>query len=183
MPEFIYGNRDGPNGANDTYQICRIHVPDARYVQEGLLGLHPRSRPIDTSPGRPWRCCPAQVEPNPGRDPSLARVFEADLADTHERPLHFAELVREEPPENGGGRRFTLCRLGIPRETLVEEVKAGLHPDFHTVRIGRGTYVRANPDPARRNNVNRVGRPWSCGGVCAIPPEAAPPHPSPCRTA
>jgi hypothetical protein len=180
MPEFIYGNRDGENGANDTYQICRIHVTEGRYDQEGLLGLHPRSRPIDVSRGRPWRCCPAQLEPGPGRDAPLGKVFAADLADTRERPLHFAELVREEAPN--GGRRFTLCRLGVPRETLVAEVQAGLHPDYHTVRIGGEAYVRANPDVARTNNVNRVGRPWSCGGVCSIPSEAAPAGRAACRT-
>lgn len=182
MPEFVYGNRDGDNGRNDTYQICRVHVPDGRYVQEGLLGLHPRSQPIDTSAGRPWRCCPAQLEPHSGRDAPLRKVFEADVADAPGRPLHFAELVREEPPDGGGQRRFTLCRLGIPRETLVAEVKAGLHPDYHVVRIGRESYVRANPGPDRRTTVNRVGRPWSCCGTCSIPPEGVALGRPPCRT-
>jgi hypothetical protein len=57
-----------------------------------------------------------------------------------------------------GGRNETYkigSRLEVPRPRAVREVKQGLHPGAHVVKINNREYVRDNPDGSRRDNVNR----------------------------
>jgi len=60
---------------------------------------------------------------------------------------------------DGPGGRNESYRIGsrpaVPRTQAVTEVKAGLHPDAHVVRINGRQYVRDNPDGSTRDNVNR----------------------------
>ena len=46
-------------------------------------------------------------------------------------------------------------RKDVPRRTAVKEVKDGLHPDSHVIRVGDREYVRDNPDGSKSDNVNR----------------------------
>ncbi len=46
-------------------------------------------------------------------------------------------------------------RPEVPRVQAVNEVKQGLHPDAHVVKINGREYVRDNPDGSKRDNVNR----------------------------
>ena len=60
---------------------------------------------------------------------------------------------------DGPGGRNESYRIGnrdhVSRTQAVAEVKAGQHPDNHTVRINGRDYVRDNPDNSKRDNVNR----------------------------
>ena len=46
-------------------------------------------------------------------------------------------------------------RKAVPRVEAVREVKKGLHPDTHVVKINGREYVRDNPDHSKADNVNR----------------------------
>jgi hypothetical protein len=44
-------------------------------------------------------------------------------------------------------------RKDVPRETVVLEVKNGLHPDYHVVNRDGYEYIRDNPDSSKSDNV------------------------------
>ncbi len=46
-------------------------------------------------------------------------------------------------------------RKNIPRKTVVKEIKRGIHPDSHTVKVNGQEYARDNPDSSKIDNVNR----------------------------
>ncbi|WP_406649439.1 DUF3892 domain-containing protein [Aliisedimentitalea scapharcae] len=46
-------------------------------------------------------------------------------------------------------------RKDVPRRTAVKEIKQGLHPDAHIVKVRGREYVRDNPDGSKSDNVNR----------------------------
>ena len=57
-----------------------------------------------------------------------------------------------------GGRNDTYKigrRKEVPRTQAVKEVKQGKHPGAHVVKVNGRDYVRDNPDPSKRDNVNR----------------------------
>ena len=62
---------------------------------------------------------------------------------------------------NGDGTQgendsYTIPGRGVvSRETLVNEINDGRHPNHHVVHINGEDYVRANPDPSNTNNVNK----------------------------
>ncbi|AVF75859.1 MULTISPECIES: DUF3892 domain-containing protein [Vibrio] len=57
--------------------------------------------------------------------------------------------------ENGENQTYTIPGRGVvDRETLVQEVEQGKHPNFHTVEVEGDKYVRANPDRSKGNNVD-----------------------------
>ncbi|MEC9365395.1 MAG: DUF3892 domain-containing protein [Pseudomonadota bacterium] len=60
---------------------------------------------------------------------------------------------------DGPGGRNESYRIGsrkeVSRTQAVREVKEGLHPGAHVVKINRREYVRDNPDSSKRDNVNR----------------------------
>ena len=57
-----------------------------------------------------------------------------------------------------GGRNETYkigSRTNVKRTEAVKEVKQGIHPGAHVVKIKGREYVRDNPDHSKRDNVNR----------------------------
>lgn len=57
-----------------------------------------------------------------------------------------------------GGRNETYkigSRSQVARRHAVAEVKRGEHPGAHVVKVNGREYVRDNPDPSTRDNVNR----------------------------
>jgi len=57
-----------------------------------------------------------------------------------------------------GGRNETYNignRKSIKRTTVVKEIKQGLHPGAHVVKINNREYARDNPDQSKKDNVNR----------------------------
>lgn len=47
------------------------------------------------------------------------------------------------------------ARKNVPRREVVAEIKRGLHPDAHVVKVNQRDYARDNPDGSKRDNVNR----------------------------
>lgn len=45
-------------------------------------------------------------------------------------------------------------RKNVPRPEVVKEIKKGLHPDAHVVKIKDRDYARDNPDSTKKDNVN-----------------------------
>jgi len=57
--------------------------------------------------------------------------------------------------DNGENQSYTIPGRGVvDRETLVQEVESGKHPNFHTIEVEGDKYVRANPDRSKGNNVD-----------------------------
>lgn len=160
MAEFICKS---PYQAAPTprYNVCRVRVPQDRLDDELDGGLHPnaRFRARDEVEG-----CPARSQPHQSPEVPLEMVLATGIDSD---PREVVELIEREP---GHGRlaTYTICRLGVPRDRMVDEVEAGLHRGYHTVEMSSGTFVRANPDGAKENNVNPPGRSWACGVVCPI---------------
>ncbi|MCP3957642.1 MAG: hypothetical protein GY719_07285 [bacterium] len=149
--EFVCGNRDGQGGRNETYTICRVNVPVARFKAECRERLHPGFLSHEVPPG--WRC-PAHAR----RDATAA----AELADYKDKwptlkgKAHELEVVhRTQKQPTGNGPTCVVCRLTVPRERLVEEIRPGknLHPGYSTFRVAYGRSVRSRPEVAG-DNVN-----------------------------
>lgn len=45
-------------------------------------------------------------------------------------------------------------RKNVPRDIVVAEVEKGWHPDYHIIKQKGEKYVRDNPDPSSKDNVN-----------------------------
>ncbi|WP_415922018.1 DUF3892 domain-containing protein [Tateyamaria sp. SN6-1] len=57
---------------------------------------------------------------------------------------------------NGRNEHYDIgARKNVPRRNVVAEVKRGEHPDHHVARIKGREYVRDNPDPSTKDNVNK----------------------------
>ena len=57
---------------------------------------------------------------------------------------------------NGRNESYKIgARNAVPRLQAVKEVKQGLHPGSHVVKINNREYVRDNPDSSKKDNVNR----------------------------
>lgn len=60
---------------------------------------------------------------------------------------------------DGPGGRNESYQIGqrkkVPRTKAVIEVENGRHPGAHIVKVNGKKYVRDNPDPSKRDNVNR----------------------------
>lgn len=57
-----------------------------------------------------------------------------------------------------GGRNESYqigSRKNVRRIEAVREVKQGMHPDAHVVKVNNREYVRDNPDNSTKDNVNR----------------------------
>jgi len=168
MAEFIFGNLDSSTKTNDTYNVCRFHVPETTLDEETAAGYHTHALREMHVPA----CCPAHSQLRPATDEPLTNLPVARL---RTEPAEFIELVYE---ENDGEvkRHYTICRLGVPRRRMAEEVHKGLHPGYKANRVkpmGQNdrygdAYVQAKGDMTPDNNVNRVGRPWGCGGTCRV---------------
>lgn len=59
---------------------------------------------------------------------------------------------------DGKGGRNESYRIGnrahVPRTQVVKEVEQGKHPQAHVIKVNNRKYVRDNPDPSRKDNVN-----------------------------
>lgn len=170
MAEFIRGNREGANRANETYHVCRFHVPEKVFEEEIAAGHHTHA----VREMRVLSCCPAHGEPGPAKDESLANVPAGSFAND---PSESVELVFEEGGSDGTPL-YTICRLGVPRRRMVEEVCRGLHPGYTPYYVNKQpghpdpygvAHVQAKGDTKTANNVNRAGRPWHCGSNCQVP--------------
>jgi hypothetical protein len=165
MAVFIHGNHDGVNERNESYNICRIHVPRERLVEEIRRGLHPflevvtrdgkphpRTRPDAPAADSPFAC-------------SACRALAKERFSTYEPPgiprsprrlVGESEHVNREDEEKD---TYFVCRLGVPRNKAVEENRAGWHPGYHVLRVDGETYLRNNPNHKSPDNINS---PWSC---------------------
>lgn len=60
---------------------------------------------------------------------------------------------------DGPGGRNDSYQIGsrreVPRAEAVREVKKGLHPDVHIVKVNNREFPRDNPDNSAKDNVNR----------------------------
>jgi hypothetical protein len=60
---------------------------------------------------------------------------------------------------DGLGGRNESYRIGsrknVAKSQAVREVEQGKHPGAHVVKINNRKYVRDNPDPSTKDNVNR----------------------------
>lgn len=153
--EFIRGNRDGPDGCNDTYTVCRLRVSRERLDGEMKQGMHPNFFTMSSC----WDC-PAHVYLSAWlkyvkRRPTGTRVRRPPAAASMEdwkrsgltnRPAQALELVQRDPDRPPQRQTFTICRVAVPRERLVREVEAGLHPGYHVRRTKSGRpFVQGNP--------------------------------------
>jgi len=170
MAEFICGKRDGDGGANESYNVCRFHVPEQVLKEEIAAGHHIHAvREMHV-----LSCCPAHGQPGAARDEPLTKVAAGSL---ESQPSECVEMVFAES-HVGGERNYTICRLGVPRRRMVEEVYKGLHPGYTAYYVSkqpghpdpfRVAHIQARGDSKTGNNVNRAGRPWHCGSTCQIP--------------
>jgi len=168
MAELIFGNRDGVKRRNESYNVCRFHVPEELFEEEKRAGFHARA--LDEM--HALSCCPALGQADP---PAETPLTDQRANRFRGRPGEFIELVY---PENRGsnGRQLTICRLGVSRRRMAEEVAAGLHPRYKVARVGPPSssdrfgkaYVQGKANKTAQDNVNRVGRPWPCGGMCPV---------------
>jgi hypothetical protein len=62
-----------------------------------------------------------------------------------DRSADAAEIIQQEPGRGGARATFTICRVAVPRERMVLEVKAGLHPRYHVVRRTSGSLPKDDP--------------------------------------
>ena len=60
---------------------------------------------------------------------------------------------------DGQGGRNDTYKIGdrsrVPRRNAVAEVKRGEHSGAHVIKVKGVEYVRDNPDPSKKDNVNR----------------------------
>jgi len=159
--EFIRGNRDGRNGRNETYTVCRLAVPAKDLSVELSRGGHHH---FVTCPST----CPvaqnySSYKRHAGTEADISTWEAANLSLGGRESL---EVIHPEPSSNG--ETYTICRLGVPRKTLVEEVdkrikkKVGgkvvtkkLHPRYRTIRVGGEKFVQGIPS-SPVDNVNQA---------------------------
>jgi hypothetical protein len=157
--EFIRGNHDGPYGVDDTYTVCRLSVPRPQLVKEidedhlhpGYRVLHMRDRHGKVIDERPQKTPDSLAFTNVNHgdcpaDPPARRLVQG--GDGIPEYIH-----GHRDGTNRRNEHYTISRLGVPLETLVLEIREGLHPEFQfQVR-------RKNGDPEPE---------WKCGMVCPL---------------
>lgn len=66
------------------------------------------------------------------------------------------KIIGNNDGPNGRNESYRIgSRNDVPRRTAVKEVKEGMHPGAHVVKINNREYVRDNPDSSKSDNVNR----------------------------
>jgi hypothetical protein len=179
MPELIRGNRDGAHGTSSTYTICRLKAPRQQLVEEiegehlhpGYRVLHLRDakgqvideRPQNTPDGISFTninhgqwpaCCPAAKH---------ATSASADMGQKRAAAVAGGRVVEYVHGHRDGKNRrnehYTICRLGVPAETVAWEVREGLHPGYQV------TYQGSHPEVTKTNSTQPV---WHCGMACEV---------------
>jgi hypothetical protein len=150
--EFIRGNRDGHNGHhvnNETYTVCRLGVSATRFADEMQQGMHRRHV-----------SCPGPCPIHSSADPSGVPYWD-HAGDEADLPAWNAKGMASGPREplevihlDGNGKTFTICRLGVERTKLVEEVNKGLHQRYFV----KGGFVQGKPSD-KLDNVNHPDPP------------------------
>ena len=57
---------------------------------------------------------------------------------------------------NGRNEHYDIGgRKDVSRPVVVKEIKQGMHPGAHVVKVGGREYARDNPDSSKKDNVNR----------------------------
>lgn len=162
--EFLRGNRDGVEGTNDTYTVCRLRVTQERLDEEMSLGFHSHFLSVSA----PWEC-PAHIFLKAAKKAEEKRVIEGkgNLRPPKAVPAsrwlasgltdsagEVAEVIQKDPDRSGAQSTYTICRIAVPRERMVLEVMEGLHPRYHVRRRKAGSlpkddprrlYVKGNP--------------------------------------
>lgn len=153
--EFIRGNRDGTRRANETYTVCRIGVSQKRLDEEMQLGLHSHFVSADLCwdcPGHMFvkaqkkhlRRLGGAQDQGKYSAPSAVDLKRWQKSGQDKGGVETLEIVQRDLRPSGDST-YTICRVGVPRLTMVREVESGLHPGYH-VRTGkRGRYVQGNP--------------------------------------
>ena len=66
-----------------------------------------------------------------------------------------AKIKGNQDGKNGRNETYQVARKpNVPRNKLVKEVEAGLHPNVHIYKIGREKFIRDNRDRSKQDNVN-----------------------------
>lgn len=180
--ELIRGNRDGAHGTSATYTVCRMSVPRARLVREiDEERLHPnyrvihkrntRGEVIDAWPqntpdgiaftninhGDVPKRCPAETLVAISPERAGAGGLQRRLGGGGPRVVEYVHGHRD--GTGGRNEHYTICRLGVPQDTVEWEVREGLHPDFEAVHRGRHTEIRSKNGPLPDQH---------CGMVCEL---------------
>lgn len=151
--EFVRGNRDAPDGTSETYTVCRLRVPKKRLDEEMQLGLHPHFLSLERRgecPAHLFLKAAAMKRARLGHatpPPSAVPLERWRASGLLGRPAEAVEVIQRDPDRSGDASSFTICRIAVPRERMVLEVKEGLHPGYH-VRRRRGGSLGAD-DPRR----------------------------------
>jgi hypothetical protein len=113
-----------------------IHFINEVIAKVSVRGAGNSRKPVGTSTLKPIRLPPPPAAPAAMWQ---AATLDVGLADPF-------EMVQRDPDRPEGKSTFTVCRLGVPRETLVREVDEGLHPGYHVCRRKDKTpFVQGNP--------------------------------------
>jgi len=103
---------------------------------------------------KPPKAKPVRLPP---RVAPLAKWCDSGMTN---RPAEVVEIVQRDPDRPHGEGTFSICRIGVPRESMVQEVREGLHPGYHVGKAPRGhEFVQGNPTSAFDN----VNEPESLG--------------------
>jgi len=138
--EFI---RSNGSPQSETYTVCRLEVPLHRFADELRLGMH---RHFVNSPTE----CPAMTLGYYQQHAGPAASFEAwEKAGLRPGPRETLEVVHPSSRRNGG--TLTICRIGVPRKTLIEELDANLHDHYHATRRKGSEFAQGNPSNEEDN--------------------------------
>lgn len=155
--ESIHRNQDGIDGVAETYTICRIGVSRRRLVKEidrssrlpSRQQVHPDYHVVQLKSGAfvrnnpqissdninheaPWRCM-ARNPKELSREGSLTSFL--GFESRSDTPPHERERIHgEQGHVPGGNQSYTVCRFGVSRQRLIEEVEAGMHPGIKVVQ-------------------------------------------------
>ena len=156
--ELIHCNGDGGADAEcTTYTICRTKVPRPRLVEEIDEGLHPAFYARNYAGG--WF---AVKRPDARHINNINKTrkrwvcaAQTDSRRTDEGPLssfvkmknggsaRMVELIHgERGGPHGRNESYTLCRLGVTRQRVVAEIRAGMHPAYHVEVVDGVEYPR-----------------------------------------
>jgi len=57
--------------------------------------------------------------------------------------------------KSGGATSYSVGGTEKSRQTVVNEIKDGKHPGYHTTKINGTTYAKSNPDGREGDNVDK----------------------------